>query len=212
MPNILAVIFDMDGVLIDARQWHFKALKIALADHGFELDDDYHEAMLDGLPTKDKLEILKKEFGLKQSLFGSIDRHKQKITIELAKQLCRPEQDKKDLLTFLQNCGLRLGLCSNAKQSSIDLFMKLADLSSYFDFMLSCENVPHPKPSPDIYIRGMEILGSKPENTLIVEDSDFGYDAAVKSGAHVLRVSGPDDVNIDFLTQRYTNLKTSIKL
>ena len=69
MANIIAVIFDMDGVLIDARAWHFQALKVALAEHGFDLDDDYHEARLDGLPTQSKLEILKKEFALKETLF-----------------------------------------------------------------------------------------------------------------------------------------------
>ena len=211
MANIIAVIFDMDGVLIDARAWHFQALKVALAEHGFDLDDDYHEARLDGLPTRSKLEILKKEFALKESLFDSINRHKQKLTIEIAKKLCRPEQDKKQLLTFLQHRGLRLGLCSNAKMSSINLFMKLANLSQHFDFMLSCEQVSHPKPSPDLYIKGMEILGSKPENTLIVEDSEFGYNAAIGAGAHVLRVSGPDDVNIGYLTHSYPDLGAGIK-
>ena len=206
MSDILAVIFDMDGVLIDARSWHLQAFKMALENHGFSLDDDYHDARLDGLPTKDKLQILNKEFGLKESLFDSINSDKQKNTIELAYAYCKPDRDKKDLLTFLENRGLRLGLCSNAKLASIHLFMKLANLSQHFDFMLSCEEVPYPKPSPDIYIRGMEILGSKPENILIVEDSDYGYDAAVRSGAHVLRVSGTNEVNVEFLTKHYPEM------
>ena len=88
--------------------------------------------------------------------------------------------------------------------------MKLANLSQHFDFMLSCEQVSHPKPSPDLYIKGMEILGSKPENTLIVEDSEFGYNAAIGAGAHVLRVSGPEDVNIGYLTQSYPDLGAGI--
>ena len=89
--------------------------------------------------------------------------------------------------------------------------MELAGLLHNFDCLLSCEDVPKPKPSPDIYVRGMELLGVKPENTLIVEDSEFGYQAAVESGGHVLRVSGPDDVNIEHLTRMYPDLISGTK-
>jgi len=211
MPFLKAVIFDMDGVLIDARNWHFRAFSEALDLNNFKLDAAYHESYLDGLPTIKKLEILNKEFGLKKALFDTINQTKQRVTLEIAERHCKPEPDKQNLLKFLKCQGLQLGLCSNAKKSSIDFFMELAGLLHHFDCLLSCEDVPKPKPSPDIYVRGMELLGVRPENTLIVEDSEFGYQAAVESGGHVLRVSGPDDVNIEHLTRMYPDLMSGTK-
>jgi beta-phosphoglucomutase-like phosphatase (HAD superfamily) len=74
MTRIKAVIFDMDGVLIDAKEWHYEALNRALTVYGFGISRHDHLATYDGLPTNTKLEILSREQGLPRSLHGVIYR------------------------------------------------------------------------------------------------------------------------------------------
>ena len=87
---IKAVIFDMDGVLIDAKDWHYEALNKALRLFGYEITRPEHEITYDGLPTRDKLNILSREKGLPRSLHDFINELKQQYTMEMVNNLCRP--------------------------------------------------------------------------------------------------------------------------
>ena len=82
MSKIKAIIFDMDGVLIDAKEWHYEALNKALSLFGYEISRYDHLITYDGLPTKDKLKMLSMERGLPEKLHPYINQLKQKYTIE----------------------------------------------------------------------------------------------------------------------------------
>jgi beta-phosphoglucomutase-like phosphatase (HAD superfamily) len=90
MNKIKAVIFDMDGVLIDAKDWHFEALNMALHTFGFEISRHDHLITYDGLSTKHKLEMLGTIYRLPKSLHPFINDLKQRYTMDIVHKLCRP--------------------------------------------------------------------------------------------------------------------------
>lgn len=96
-----AVIFDMDGVLIDARDWHFNALNQALEPFGLEISRFEHENRFDGLSTKTKLNMLSEEKGLPREMHEAIFNIKQDRTFRIASEKCYPRIEHQILLARL---------------------------------------------------------------------------------------------------------------
>lgn len=193
---IKAVIFDMDGVLIDARDWHYDALNKALELFGMQISRHEHLCSFDGLPTKKKLEMLSIERGLPYKLHDFINSLKQRYTLEIVYSLCKPTFYHQYALSQLKHAGYKLAVCSNSVRKTVEIMLGKAELIPYLDFYLSSQDIQHPKPDPEIYLKAIEMLGLKPEECLIVEDNINGIKAALASGAHLLRVNGVEDVNL----------------
>jgi beta-phosphoglucomutase len=204
MNNIRAVIFDMDGVLIDAKDWHYEALNRALALFGFTISRYDHLVTFDGLPTRRKLEMLTRERGLPAGLHGLINELKQIYTMEIVHARCRPTFSHEFALSNLKARGYRLGVASNSVRRSVVTMMEYARLTPYLDFMLSNEDVARGKPHPDIYMKAAEILGLPPADCLVVEDNENGITAAETAGARVMVVSDIHDVTLENI-QRHLN-------
>jgi len=192
--TIKAILFDMDGVLIEAKDWHYEALNKALDIFGMPIDRHSHIATFDGLPTKRKLQILSATRGLPLPLHGFINEMKQNFTESITYSSCRPTFQHQYALAKLKANGYKIAVCSNSIRATVVLMMKLAKLEGYLDFVLSNEDVDKPKPAPDIYVKAMKLFDLRPDECLIVEDNDHGVQAARASGAHVMRVSTTDDV------------------
>jgi len=187
----------MDGVLIDAREWHYLALNRALQLFGKEISREDHLANFDGLPTRKKLERLSIDRGLPPELHEFINNLKQKHTFNIVNEHCHPNFRHEYALSRLKADGYKLALCSNSIRRSVDLMMELSNLKQYFDVTLSNEDVTHAKPHPEIYQLAMKKLGMKAENCLIVEDNDNGIKAATAAGAWLSRVGSPQEVTHD---------------
>lgn len=201
MSKIKAVIFDMDGVLINAKEWHYEALNKALSMFGMEISRYDHLVTYDGLPTKKKLEMLSLERGLPNSLHDFINEIKQKYTLEIAFSNCNPIFHHEYCLIKLREAGYRLAVCSNSVRSTMDLMLEKANLAKYLEFYLSNQDVRHPKPHPEIYENAIKRLKLKPSECLIVEDNINGIKAAQQSGAHLLAVQDIAEVNLDNIIQ-----------
>jgi beta-phosphoglucomutase len=204
MTKIKAIIFDMDGVLIDAKDWHYEALNKALKLFGFEINRYDHLVTYDGLPTKKKLEMLSLEKGLPKALHGFINDLKQEYTMEITYQRCKPVFYHQYALSKLQSEGYKLSVCSNSVRNSINVMMEKSSLKPYLEFFLSNQDVKEGKPNPEIYIKAIGMLGLKPEECLILEDNQNGINAALASGANLFRVTSVEDVT-------YKNIKSRIK-
>ena len=199
-PNhnrIKAILFDMDGVLIDARDWHYEALNLALSPFGLEIDRDAHLATFDGLPTRTKLEMLSKSRGLPRGLHRFVNTMKQKYTIDMVRQRCHPVFQHQYALSHLKAAGYKIAVCSNSVRQSLEQMMQRASLDRFLDLMLSNEDVTKPKPDPEIYTSAMSRFGLAPDECLIVEDNENGIRAARASGGHVHVVSNPGDVTYE---------------
>lgn len=164
MDKIKAVIFDMDGVLIDAKEWHYEALNKALRLFGFEISRYDHLVTFDGLPTAKKLEMMTVERGLPKSLHQLINDMKQIYTMEYVYMKCKPLFVHQYALSRLKSEGFRLALASNSVRVTIDMMMEKADLNQYLDFSLSNQDVKKSKPDPEIYITAINRLGLSPED------------------------------------------------
>ncbi len=208
--KIEAVLFDMDGVLIEAKDWHYEALNRALDIFGMPISRVDHETTFDGLPTKRKLEILSVERGLPRQLHGFLNDIKQQYTVEMVHTLCKPQFPQERALSALKSDGYRLAVCSNSIRSTVELMMEKAALTPYLDAMVSNEDVAKPKPAPDMYLKAMEMFGLRPDQCLIVEDNENGIKAAMASGAHLLIVEDVRQTNIQNIRSRIAQIECGL--
>jgi beta-phosphoglucomutase-like phosphatase (HAD superfamily) len=205
--KIKAVIFDMDGVLIDAKEWHFETLNKALKLFGAEISRYDHLVTFDGLPTKKKLEMLSLEGGFPRGLHGFINELKQQYTMEVVYTKCKPVFQQQYALSRLKSDGYKLAVCSNSIRKSVEIMMEKSSLIEYLDFFLSNQDVKNGKPDPEMYILAIKKLNLVPDECLIVEDNDHGVRAALASGAHVLKVESPEDVYYQNIRSRIAEIE-----
>lgn len=194
---IKAILFDMDGVLIEAKDWHYDALNMALKHFGYKITREAHLTTFDGLPTRKKLEMLGKLYGLPDGLHSIINDIKQKYTIQIAFQNCRPTFNHLRALAHYRKRGLKLAVCSNSIRPTVVNLMELSSLDQYLDLMLSNNDVQKPKPDPEIYTKAMNYFKLQPKECLIIEDNDHGLRAAYASGGQVMKVADPSQVTIE---------------
>lgn len=205
--EIKAVVFDMDGVLIDAREWHYEALNRALGLLGYEISRYEHLTTYDGLPTARKLRMLTVERGLPAELHGFLNSLKQQYTLELVATRCKPVFHHQYALSQLKAAGYSLGVASNSVRRTVEEMMERSDLMRYLDVFISNEDVSRPKPDPEMYRVAMDRLGVRAEETLVVEDNENGVKAATAAGSHVLVVEGPDDVTLQAIQARIAGVE-----
>jgi len=195
MAKITAVVFDLDGVLVDATEWHYEALNRSLQLFGYSISRYEHLSTYNGLPTRKKLEMLTVEKGLPAALHGLINRVKQVYTREEILTKCRPVFEKEYMMSRLKADGYRLAVCSNAIRDSVELMIRQSGLFDYFEFLVSNEDVKRPKPDPEIYNKALERLGCKAQEVVIVEDAPHGIESGRRAGGHVCEVSGFSEVD-----------------
>jgi len=195
MTKVKAIIFDMDGVLIDAKEWHFLALNKALNLFGLSISLKDHLSTFDGLTTSLKLDKISKMYSLPKSLHKLINQIKQYHTVKFGNLYCKPNFLHVMTLEKLKKDGYKLAVASNSIPETIDLFLKKANIIDYFDFILSNKDVEYPKPNPEIYVKAISKLQLNPDNCLILEDNENGINAALSSKAHLMRINSIYDVD-----------------
>lgn len=209
--KIKAIIFDMDGVLVDAKEWHYEALNKALSIFGYSIDRYKHLFTYDGLPTKEKLKMLSADNGLPIKLHPLIHELKQKYTLDIAFQKSKNSFDQHLTLTKLKNKSYKLAVASNSIKATIEFMLSKAGIIDYFDFYLSNQDVEKSKPDPEIYIKAIRKLNLRPTDCLILEDNFNGLKAANDSGAHVLKVNTPNDVNYEEIMNRINEIESGVE-
>lgn len=203
--KIKAVVFDMDGVLIEAKDWHYEALNQALRLFGYEISRYDHLVTYDGLPTSKKLEMLSLEKGLPRGLHKFINEMKQSYTVDMVHRLCSPIFTHEYALSRLKAEGYRLAVASNSIRDTVHLMMEKSNLLQYLEFFLSNQDVQKSKPDPEIYNIALARLKLAPQEVMVVEDNHNGIAAAQAAGTCVMKVETVYDVN-------YENLKKHIRL
>jgi len=208
------IIFDLDGVLVEAKEIHFDSLNLALKDidEKFVISWEDHLRTYDGLKTYDKLNLLSKYKGLPldKTILDKIFNRKQDYTLNALTNLGR---NLKFISLFeqLKLNGYIIACCSNSVEKTVILSLTNLGIINYFDLILSNESVKYSKPHPEIYWKAMSYFGALPSDTLIVEDSPTGLTAAFKSGAKVLRVQNTNDFDFEKLNQSYNSGKQYIE-
>jgi len=199
-----AVIFDMDGVLIDAKEWHYEALNRALNLFGHTISRMDHLTTFDGLPTKKKLEMLSLDRGLPRGLHTFLNDLKQVYTTEIIHLKCKPTFSHEYALSKLKGSGFKLAVASNSIRATVELMMEKSNLRPYLDVLISNQDVANAKPDPEMYLTAAAKLGLKPAECLVVEDNPNGIKAAEAAGCPVMVVHSVNDVTL-------TNIHAALK-
>ncbi len=200
---IKAILCDMDGVLIDAKDWHYEALNRALELFGYTISRESHLSTFDGLPTRRKLRMLVESRGLPEGLVEFLNVLKQTYTIEISAQRCKPVFNHRYALSRLKAEGYKIAVCSNSVRNTVETLMSLSALAPYIDYLVSNEDVSRSKPDPEMYLKAMSALEVVPEECVILEDNDHGIRAALDSGGHLMKIGVPEHVT-------YHNIKARI--
>jgi HAD superfamily hydrolase (TIGR01509 family) len=205
MTKIRAIVFDMDGVLIDAKDWHYEALNRALNLFGFNISRYDHLVTFDGLPTRKKLEMLSREQHLPPALHAFLNELKQSYTLETVHAKCKPRFQHEYAMSRLKADGYKLAVASNSVRDSVELMMEKSQLRPYLDAIVSNQDVVKPKPAPDIYRKAAEIMGVKPAECLVLEDNPNGIAAARAAGCPLMIVHETSDVTYDRILAEIKN-------
>ena len=195
MEKVKLVIFDLDGVLVEAKNIHYDALNQALGKD-YAIDWNEHLSVYDGLKTNQKLEMLTERKGLPTELHSEIWENKQKHTLQMLKEL-QPDEALQSVMNSLVECGYKIAVCSNSIRKTVLTVLSKLGIMEFMDLVISNEDVKNSKPHPEMYWKAISMMSCLPEETLIVEDSPYGLLAASRSKSHVLRVTNPQDVTYD---------------
>ena len=194
MKKIKLIIFDLDGVLVDAKAIHFDALNEALGKD-YEISWQEHLSTYDGLKTYQKLDMLSERKGLDKREHERIWNDKQRITLEKLGSL---EQSiyLRELFRRLSSDGYKIAVASNSIRKTVLTVLSKLGIMEYMDLVISNEDVKNSKPHPEMYWKAMSIMKCLPEDTLIVEDSPYGLLAAARAKAHILRVRDTSETTL----------------
>ncbi|EGO64697.1 HAD family hydrolase [Acetonema longum] len=185
MKKIKAIIFDLDGTLVDSEPNYFASDKRLLAEYGIP---DFDEAMKNkyvGIGSREMLEDLKQIYPITESMEVLL-RKKNDYYLEIARTgtVAYPEMIK--FLHLLKDSHYPVALASGSSPEVIELVLSVTGLTGQFDVVLSAENVKRGKPSPDIFLEAARRLGVPAENCLVVEDSRYGVEAAQNAGMYCI--------------------------
>lgn len=194
---IKAILMDLDGVAVEAREWHYEALNRALRKiANTEIDRDEHLNTFNGLPTKEKLELLIKQKRIKHEDVKKIWEEKQNCTKAIIREMAKYDNEKKDLHEYTKSIGIKTCCVTNSIRETAELMLMCTGQLNYMEFVISNQDISKPKPHPEGYIKGMVKLQSLPEESIIVEDSPVGLKAANATGARVWKVNDCADVTL----------------
>ena len=195
---IKLVIFDLDGVLVDARELHYEALNLALSsvDKKYVISRDEHLSTFDGTSTKKKLNMLTELKGLPEDSHDLVWRLKQDKTLEIIDKFDIDSRIK-NILKKLKSNGYYIACATNSIRETAKLQLIRKGFFEHIDFLYSNQDVNNTKPNSEIYLRCMIKVGVNPNETVIVEDSHIGRKGALSSGAHLCAVEDSSDVSYE---------------
>ena len=198
---IKAILYDLDGVLVDATEWHYESLNIALKEiAGFIIERSEHVSTFNGIPTKKKMEILNKQNRLPSTLFQDVWNMKQEKTKEVIEKYGSLDQNKIRLHENTKH--LKKACITNSIRETAKLMLEKTGQLEYMDFVISNEDIINPKPSPDGYNKAIGKLKLQPNECMIVEDSPKGIEAAKLSKANVYEVNVFYEVTLENILKK----------
>jgi len=194
--DIKLVIFDLDGVIVDACEWHRRALNYALYEvSNTKIEDNEHTEVFNGIPTRKKLSILVSQGRVEPRDIEKIYNIKQEKTMSMIESQAVERPEKIDLINSLKSSGIIVACFTNSIKKTANLMLKKTGVYDLFDLILTNQDVKNPKPNPEGYNYVMDYFNCGHSETVIIEDSPKGVEAATASKAKVIIVKNPDEVD-----------------
>ncbi len=210
---IKLIIFDLDGVLVDARELHYEALNEALGDidQKYIIDRKEHLSTYDGLSTSKKLNMLTENKKLPVDLHNAIWKMKQEKTLKIIDNFSIDGRIQSILKKFKSE-GYMVACATNSIRETAKLQLIRKGFLEHIDFLYSNQDVVKPKPSPEIYMRCMLKAGCGPHETMVIEDSHHGRLAAINSGAHLCAVKNSSEVTYEKISEAINKVTSKEKI
>lgn len=193
-----AVIFDMDGVIIDSEPTHMKLENETYKKLGIEVSGDEHLSFV-GATSNYMWDTLKNKYKLTQTLEELIEYERNKYFKHLNSDECEITliEGVKDLIKDLHKNRVKLAIASSSPLNVIEAIAKKFQIEEYFEVFVTGDYVAKSKPEPDIFLYAAEKLGVSPENCIVIEDSNNGVRAAKKAGMKCVGINSDVEARQD---------------
>ena len=194
-PEIRAIIFDMDGLMLDTEPIYKAAWQAAAAELGYPIDDRFYVRLL-GRPTADCEQELVGQFGADFPLDQFRARWPTLWQAEVAAHGIQQKLGLLEFLTFLDDQGLPVAVATSSERDYMAFSMRHAGLQGRFEIVVTGDEVARGKPAPDIYLEAARRLQVDPTTCVALEDSEAGVLAASRAGMRTLLIpdrSRPSD-------------------
>jgi len=175
-----AVIFDLDGVLVDSEPNYLAAERVLLSGYGIDFTEDMKVPYI-GMSTWEMLSRVAAEYRLPTAVPELADR-KNEIYRRLAEEHTPVNEPMRRLAELLHDAGHPLAVASGSSPQALSTVLTGTGLAAYFDAVLSAEEVERGKPEPDVFLAAADRLGVRPADCVVVEDSSYGVLAAHRAG------------------------------
>ncbi len=183
---IKAIIFDMDGLLIDSEPVAKKTTLILMKEYGINFSGDTSKFL--GLRNIDILKMIKDQYGIKDSVQTMFSRQL-KIYFSLAKNI-KAMPGLSSILKLVERQGWKKGLATSGTKIHVRHYLKMHKLTGYFDTIVTADMVKKGKPNPETYLNAAKKFKVKPKDCLVLEDSPNGLLSAKRAGMKCIVVRG----------------------
>ena len=192
---IKAIIFDLDGVIVDTAHYHYLAWKRLAVELGFDLTLDQNE-LLKGVSRMRSLEIILDLGGIKLSAveMERVANKKNGWFVEYVHTM-KPEEifpGVKELLKSMRSKGLKVALASSSKNAPA--VIRLLNIENEFDAVVDGNMIVHSKPDPEIFLLAAKKLGINPASCVVFEDAEAGVEAALAAGMKCVGVGSAEQL------------------
>lgn len=194
-PVTQAVIFDLDGVLVDSEPNYLAAERMLLADHGIDFTEEMKRPYI-GWSTREMIVDLVSRFDLTEQVDALVAR-KNAYYLTLAAGATRVYPPTRRLLTRLREYGMPVALASGSSPEVIDVVLGSAGLRHLFDVVMSADSVRLGKPAPDLFLATAGRLGVPSAHCVVLEDSSPGVRSAIAAGMRCVAIPYLPDEPLD---------------
>lgn len=207
---IKAVIFDMDGVVVDNHQFHFKAWMEFAQKYGFELDEEIYREQFNGKTNKDLFQMIFEDPSDEE--IAAYSEEKESLYRELYYDDLSPHTGLLDFLASLKRNRIMIGLATSAPTENVDWVLDNLQLRPWFDVIVDGSEVENGKPDPEIYLTACDRLEVSPGNVVVFEDSLAGLDSAIAAECKAVGVATSHEAwelegKTDFILHDFTEVR-----
>lgn len=192
---IEAVIFDLDGVIVESENAHVEAEKQTFLKHGVQISaEELHRYT--GTTAKVMFTELIRKYKL-NTTFEEMFRQKENILFRLLEEDAKPTKGIITLLGKLESKRIKLAIGSGSTKKQIKYVLSKLGIARFFDSVVGAEDILHSKPDPETFLRAANELNVNPNKCLVVEDSELGVEAAKRAHMKCLGYRNPNSGNQD---------------
>jgi len=183
-----AVIFDLDGTLIDNNSYHRQTWEKYLEKIGKKISEEEFNANMNGRTNEDAIKyIFGKDISNEDSLKHTLE--KESLYREIYKPFIKPVPGLIDFLQILKNKNIPMAIATSGIQPNIDFMFENIPIKQYFDLVVNSSHIKKGKPDPEIYLKVASLLHVSPKNCLVFEDAAVGIKSAKAAGMKVIAVA-----------------------